>query len=240
MIPRSTYRLQFHNGFTFDDAMAIIPYLKKLGISHVYASPILTARAGSMHGYDVVDPSQINPELGGEGAFRRLCVKLAEAGLKLIVDIVPNHMAVGGADNDWWLDVLENGRESAFAKYFDIDWTAGNLQTANKVLAPFLGAPYAEELRDGKIALAYDETLQKLAFTYYQHRFPLRPEDYAEFGGRDRPDRERLLGINHPEALHCLLEKQNFRLCWWRTAADSINWRRFFDINGLAALRVEE
>ena len=240
MTPRATYRLQFHRDFTFDHALAIIPYLAKLCISHVYASPILTARAGSMHGYDVVDPSQINPELGGEDAFRRFCAALTEAGLKLIVDIVPNHMAVGGADNAWWLDVLENGRESAFAKYFDIDWKTDDLHLANKVLAPFLGAPYAEELHDGKIALAYDEGLQRLAFTYYQHRFPLRPDDYAAFGDRKRPDAERLADVNRPQALHRLLERQHFRLCWWRTAGDSINWRRFFDINGLAALRVED
>jgi (1->4)-alpha-D-glucan 1-alpha-D-glucosylmutase len=237
--PYATYRLQFHRGFTFDNALAIVPYLAKLGISHVYASPILTARAGSVHGYDVVDPSRINPELGGEDAFRRFRTKLVETGLKLIVDIVPNHMAVGGADNPWWLDVLENGRASAFAHYFDIDWNVADPQLENKVLVPFLGAPYAEELRNGKIALAYDETLQKLAFTYYQHRFPLRPNDYAAFGDSNAPDPERLAEVNRPESLHRLLEAQNFRLCWWRTAGDSINWRRFFDINGLAALRVE-
>jgi (1->4)-alpha-D-glucan 1-alpha-D-glucosylmutase len=240
LTPHATYRVQFHRGFTFDSALAIVPYLAKLGISHVYASPILTARAGSVHGYDVIDPSQINPELGGEDAFRRFRAKLVETGLKLIVDIVPNHMAVGGADNAWWLDVLENGRASAFAHYFDIDWNVADPQLQNKVLAPFLGAPYAEEVRNGKIALTYDETLQKLAFAYYQHRFPLRPIDYAAFGDGNRPDPERLAEVNRPESLHRLLEVQNFRLCWWRTAGDSINWRRFFDINGLAALRVED
>ena len=122
MTPGSTYRLQFHKDFTFDEAVRIIPYLARLGVSHVYASPIHTARPGSAHGYDIVDHGRINPELGGEDGFVRLTDALHEHGLGLILDVVPNHMGVGGADNAWWLSVLEWGELSPFARAFDIDW----------------------------------------------------------------------------------------------------------------------
>lgn len=237
-LPRATYRLQFHKAFTFDDAVAIVPYLADLGISHVYASPILTARAGSMHGYDGVDPTAINPELGGEAGFRRLCAALAGRGLGVIVDIVPNHMAVGGADNRWWLDVLENGRNSAFADWFDIDFDGPEPELQGKVLAPFLGSTYAEALADGSVRLIWDETLQKLAFAYGPHRFPLRPEDYAEVAGSE-PAAADLEAWNEPDRLHALLEQQNSRLALWSVAGDLINWRRFFDISELAGLRME-
>ncbi|MDY6922467.1 MAG: malto-oligosyltrehalose synthase [Pseudomonadota bacterium] len=237
-LPRATYRLQFHKDFTFDDAVEIVPYLADLGISHVYASPILTARAGSMHGYDGVDPTAINPELGGEAGFRRLCAALAGRGLGVIVDIVPNHVAVGGADNRWWLDVLEKGRDSAFADWFDIDFDGPEPELQGKVLAPFLGSTYAEALADGSLTLVWDEALQKLAFAYGPHRFPLRPEDYAEVGGSD-PAAADLSAWNEPDRLHALLERQNFRLALWSVAGDIINWRRFFDISELAGLRME-
>ncbi len=237
-LPRATYRLQFHSGFTFDDAVAIVPYLANLGISHVYASPILTARAGSMHGYDGVDPTTINPELGGEAGFRRLAATLAARGLGTIVDIVPNHMAVGGADNRWWLDVLEKGRDSAFANWFDIDFDGPDPELQGKVLAPFLGSTYAEALADGSLQLVWDEALAKLAFAYGPHRFPLRPQDQAEVGGSDPAAAD--LGLwNAPDRLHALLERQNFRLALWSVAGDVINWRRFFDISELAGLRME-
>src|ERR1700733_8401801 len=115
-------RLQLHKGFTFADGAKLVPYLVELGISHVYSSPILTARAGSMHGYDVIDPTTVNPELGGEYGFRDFFAILHKAGLGLIVDIVPNHMAVGGFDNPWWTDLLRHGRSSGYANFFDIDW----------------------------------------------------------------------------------------------------------------------
>jgi (1->4)-alpha-D-glucan 1-alpha-D-glucosylmutase len=237
-LPRATYRLQFHKEFTFDDAVRIVPYLADLGVSHVYASPILTARAGSMHGYDGVDPTAINPDLGGDAGFRRLCAALAERGLGVIVDIVPNHMAVGGADNRWWLDVLENGRDSAFADWFDIDFDGPEPELQGKVLAPFLGSTYAEALADGSLRLIWDKDLNKLAFAYGPHRFPLRPQDYAEVGGSD-PSAADLRVWNDPERLHALLERQNFRLALWSVAGDIINWRRFFDISELAGLRME-
>jgi (1->4)-alpha-D-glucan 1-alpha-D-glucosylmutase len=237
-LPRATYRLQFHRGFTFDDAVVIVPYLADLGVSHVYASPILTARAGSMHGYDGVDPTAVNPELGGETGFRRLCAALSERSMGVIVDIVPNHMAVGGADNHWWLDVLEKGRGSAFADWFDIDFDGPEPELRGKVLAPFLGSTYAEALADGSLRLVWDERLAKLAFAYGPHRFPLRPEDYAEVGGSN-PAGADLGAWNTPGQLHALLERQNFRLALWRVAGDIINWRRFFDISELAGLRME-
>lgn len=225
MIPRATYRLQFHRGFTFDDATAIVPYLGQLGISHIYSSPILTARPGSLHGYDVIDHARINPELGGEPAFRHFCATLAKTKLKLIVDIVPNHMAVG-AGNMWWQDVLERGRASPYAGFFDIDWYAFD----GKILAPFLGASYAEELASGRIQLAHDEHAGKWSIRYYDHRFPLRREDYPEAAKQAHLS---------TDDMHQLLLRQNYRLCWWRTAADAINWRRFFNINDLAALRID-
>ncbi|MDO9125747.1 MAG: alpha-amylase family glycosyl hydrolase, partial [Parvibaculum sp.] len=115
MIPRATYRLQFHKDFTFADAEALVPYLAGLGISHLYASPITTARSGSMHGYDVVDPTRINPELGSEEAFRSLALALREQGLGIIIDIVPNHMGFAGGKNAWWQDVLAKGEASRYA-----------------------------------------------------------------------------------------------------------------------------
>ena len=121
-VPRATMRLQLHRDFTFADATDLVPYLAALGISHLYASPILTARPGSMHGYDVTDPTKVNPELGGEAGLRRLVATLRAAGLGLIVDIVPNHMAAGGVENPWWGDVLRHGRNSSYARFFDIDW----------------------------------------------------------------------------------------------------------------------
>lgn len=269
MTPRATYRVQFHKGFTFDDGAALAPYLSRLGVSHLYSSPILTARAGSTHGYDGVDPTSVNPELGGEEAFRRMVAALRRHDLGLIVDIVPNHLAVGGADNAWWLDVLENGPASPHAGTFDIDFDPIDPALKDKVHAPFLGSAYGDALAAGDITLVWDEGLQRLAAAYFHHRFPIRPEDYAEilrgapdlaalttrFPGADREAfaaaRAELaaeageLGsalepYRDPARLHGLLERQHYRLSWWRTAGDEINWRRFFDITELAGLRVEE
>ena len=135
-------RLQLHRAFGFADAERLVPYFASLGISHLYVSPILTARAGSMHGYDVVDPTKVNPELGGEAGLRSLVATLRRAGLGIIVDIVPNHMAAGGMENPWWGDVLRHGRASRYANFFDIDWNNSDPCLRGKVLAPFLGDPY--------------------------------------------------------------------------------------------------
>jgi (1->4)-alpha-D-glucan 1-alpha-D-glucosylmutase len=241
MIPRATYRTQFHKGFPFADAIPLASYLAKLGISHLYASPILAARAGSPHGYDVIDHTRINPELGSEEGLRRLVSALRGAGLGLVVDIVPNHMAVGGADNPWWLDVLENGSHSHYATMFDIDWDPPDPMMRGRILAPFLGYELEECLAKAEIALIWDARLGKIAFGYHEHRFPLRREDYAALqsdGGE--PPESALREWNAPERLIELLERQHYRLAFWQTAPEKINWRRFFDITGLAALRIED
>jgi (1->4)-alpha-D-glucan 1-alpha-D-glucosylmutase len=237
--PRATMRLQFHTSFTFDDAVGIVPYLSSLNVSHLYSSPIMTARAGSMHGYDVIDPSQVNPELGGEPAFRRLVAALRQAGLGIIVDIVPNHMAVGGGDNSWWLDVLQHGRQSRYARWFDIDWEPDDPTLRGKVLLPLLGRPYWEALAKAEISLAFNPTHDRYEAQYFHHIFPIAPDD------RRAVERLSLRAFdattsNGRRRLHGLLERQHFRLAWWRTANDAINWRRFFDINELAALRLED
>jgi (1->4)-alpha-D-glucan 1-alpha-D-glucosylmutase len=284
-VPRATARLQLHKNFTLDDAAAVVDYYAALGVSHIYTSPILTARPGSTHGYDVVDPTRINQELGGEAALRRFVQKLRAANLGLIVDIVPNHMGVGGADNPWWLHVLEWGRHSRYARWFDIDWNSPDPTLHGKILLPFLGDPYAQSLRSGDLRLQYCEDTGQLYFGYFTHRFPLAPETYGRVlrhGGAELravstgfPDidpaakdacdlhAERLTLLRNiaqaegreaialalsaftpdtPEnaaRMHRLLERQNYKLTWWRNAAEEINWRRFFEVSDLAGVRVE-
>ncbi len=177
--PRATARLQFHAGFTLDDAVPLVPYFRALGISHLYASPLLKARPGSTHGYDIVDPNAINPELGGEEALRRLVAALRGAEMGLILDIVPNHMGVGGADNGWWLDVLEWGRRSPHAAFFDIDWNPPDPALRDRMLAPFLGAPYGTVLESGDLALHFEAASGKIYAQYFEHRFPIAPASYA-------------------------------------------------------------
>src|SRR5579871_6218536 len=155
-IPLATYRLQLTSNFTFDDAARIVPYLKALGISHVYASPWLKARAGSPHGYDVVDHTVINPELGGAAGFENLNTLLRAYGLGHVADFVPNHMGIGGSSNAWWQDVLEFGRTSGAAGYFDIEWNTGVPHLHNKVLLPILGKHYGEALESGELKLSFD------------------------------------------------------------------------------------
>ena len=285
-IPRATARLQLHKDFTLDDAVGVVDYYASLGISHIYTSPILTARPGSTHGYDIVDPTRINPEIGGELALRRLVHKLREADLGLIIDIVPNHMGVGGADNPWWLHVLEWGRHSRYARWFDIDWNSPDPTLHGKILMPFLGDQYAQTLRSGDLRLQFDEENGSLYFGYFTHRFPLAPWTYdrvLRHGGPalrtaasdfpevdpqqdDACDRhvqraallrdigqtdegreaiEQALASVAPDSpgglgrLHRLLERQNYKLTWWRNAAEEINWRRFFEVSDLAGVRVE-
>lgn len=216
--PRATMRLQFHKGFTFADAEPLVPYFAKLGISHVYASPITTARPGSIHGYDVIDPTRVNPELGGEPQLKTFVAALRNAGLGMIVDIVPNHMAVG-AENAWWFDVLRHGEASRYASYFDIDWNAEDRALRGKVLLPVLGKPLRDALSDGEIALAH-EGGEHVA-RYFQHRFPVSGD------------------VRKDENIDAVLARQHYRLAFWPVANDEINWRRFFDINELAGLRTE-
>lgn len=253
MSPRATYRVQFHAGFTFADALPLVDYWARLGISHLYASPIATARAGSTHGYDVVDPTTINPALGGEEGFRGLAEALQARGLGVILDIVPNHVAVGGQENAWWLDVLERGPASAYAHWFDIDWTSADPALHGKVLAPFLGAPYAQALAAGDLTLDVEAEIGRLSvLAHGAHRFPLRREDYAEVLAAagvatvEALDPQALARAYDPATddgrarLHAVMERQHWRLAWWRSAGDAINWRRFFDITELAGLRIEE
>ncbi len=299
--PTATYRLQFHKDFTFADATQVLPYIKSLGISHVYASPILKARPGSTHGYDTVDPTTINPELGGLAGFELMAAAIKEQGLALLLDIVPNHMGVGGADNPWWLSVLEWGVLSPLADTFDIDWE--RLGAHGKLVAPFLGGQYGEILEKGDLKLTFDEQTGSFSVDHYEHRFPICPLTYpdildravavdaseaaedvagllriaeelralaqeptpqteivatcerlkqrlARLAGRGEVAQviEQAVGILNgtpgvPESfgsLHRLLERQAYRLSFWRVAASDVNYRRFFDIDGLAGVRIEE
>ena len=279
----ATARLQFHKDFTMDAAAALVPYYASLGISHLYASPLLMSRPGSTHGYDIVDHNRIDPELGGEDALRRLVTALRAHDMGLVLDIVPNHMGVGGADNAWWLDVLEWGRASAYAEYFDIDWDPPDASLRGRMLAPFLGSPYGDCLNKGELTLQFDQADGRLFVGYYTHRFPINPRDYpsvllTEGGPLEEPARafgelsttnreamrrdaararEALRSPDYAQAvaeclraydpgtesgrdrLSRLLDRQSYRLAWWRAATDEINWRRFFDVNGLAGVRAE-
>ncbi|MBC3410250.1 malto-oligosyltrehalose synthase [Pseudomonas sp. SWRI51] len=279
----ATVRLQLHSDFTLDDATPLVPYFAQLGISHVYASPILTARAGSRHGYDVVDPTQVNPELGGEAALERLVGALRQHGMGLILDTVSNHMAVGGADNPWWQSLLAWGRRSPYAEFFDIQWHSSDPLLAGQLLLPFLGNDYGATLQNGEMPLTFDGKSGQFEVAHYDHRFPICPLDYGRIlGEADQPQLQALAlqfsalansadplagaeplhrelarlvqgGVSLEAALaafdsqteagfkrlHLLLERQSYRLASWRTAADDINWRRFFDINELGGLRVE-
>src|SRR5690606_9443530 len=185
-VPRATMRLQLHKDFTFADAQAQVPYFAHLGISHLYLSPILTARSGSLHGYDVVDHSAVNPELGGEAGFRELVATSRQHNMGVLVDIVPNHMAIGGHDNRLWLDVLEWGRQSRYANFFDIDWKVPDPVLNNKILAPFLGDAYGDALAKGDIHLYFCAERGRFRVEYYEHHFPIAPHTYPQilrFGG---------------------------------------------------------
>ncbi|WP_322061782.1 malto-oligosyltrehalose synthase [Paraburkholderia sp. J63] len=283
--PRATLRLQLHEGFTFDDARAQLDYFAALGVSHLYLSPITASQPGSTHGYDTVDYGTVSEERGGEAALRRLADALHARGMGLVVDHVPNHMGVGGAHNAWWLDILEWGRHSAFSRHFDVDWHSPDPVLRGKVLMPFLGAQYGDELAAGRIVLKFDAALARFYVQYGPHVCPICPTDYATLlqsaghadidalaapfqGLTTQPDdqaraatardalrahveREGTGAIDAAlqswsgadpagrERLHRLLERQHFRLAWWRTAADEVNWRRFFDVSALAGVRVE-
>jgi len=190
---RATQRLQFHKDFTLDDAARLVPYFAGLGISHVYASPLLKARAGSMHGYDVVDPRVINPELGGEPALRRLVAALREHGMGLILDIVSNHMAVGGADNPWWLDLLEWGQRSPYAKFFDIQWNSPDPLLKGQLLLPFLSTDYGTVLQNGEVPVRFDSKHGSFRVEHYQHHFPINPGTYGPLlEAANRPELDQL------------------------------------------------
>ena len=226
---RATYRVQLHKGFTLDDAAAIVPYLSKLGISHLYCSPYLQARAGSTHGYDVVDQSKVNVELGGAEAHERLCTVLAEHGMGHILDVVPNHMTVTDRANAWWWDVLKNGPDSRYASYFDIDWDPPEEKLRRTILIPVLGDHYGRVLAAGDIRLELDGGEPMVR--YYEHVLPVAPGSLGESSIED--------ANADLDLLHAVLERQHYRLAFWRAAGQELNYRRFFSINDLAALRMD-
>jgi (1->4)-alpha-D-glucan 1-alpha-D-glucosylmutase len=219
--PRATYRLQFRDGFDFSAAADIAGYLERLGISHVYASPVFAALSGSTHGYDVTDFNQIDASLGGRADFERMVEVLRAHDLGLILDFVPNHMAAS-VENTWWRDVLEHGRSSVHSETFDIDWHRFD----GRVLLPVLGDPYGAVLERGEITVASEDG--EIWVRYFDHRFPVSPES-----------RSMLPDTSDRTGLHSFLEDQHYRLCHWRLAPDAINYRRFFDINELAVIRVD-
>jgi (1->4)-alpha-D-glucan 1-alpha-D-glucosylmutase len=235
-IVRATMRLQLHKSFTFADAARLAPYMAQLGVSHLYSSPILAARTDSMHGYDVIDPTRINPELGGEEGFRHLVAALRAKGLGLIVDIVPNHMAADAA-NGWWQDVLRQGEASPYSKVFDIDWHPDNPLLDGKLLVPVLGQQYGDALVAGEITLRRGDTEWQVG--YFDQVFPIAPSDQSEIDAQSPAAYDPASEAGRAR-LHGLLERQHYRLAWWRTANDEINWRRFFDVNELVGVRVED
>ncbi|MGI9147828.1 MAG: malto-oligosyltrehalose synthase, partial [Chloroflexota bacterium] len=311
--PSATYRLQFHAGFTFADANRLVPYLHSLGVSHIYASPYLRARSGSMHGYDVADPSSLNPELGSEADYDDLVAELRRHGMGQLADVVPNHMGIGDPGNYRWLDVLENGPASIYATFFDINWRPSARDEGRrnelKLIVPTLGDQYGKVLENGELKVDY--TNGSFAIAYYERKFPVAPDSYPllldnarermqeELGRRhehvqelasvltalrhlpprrmlDAPaieerNREKEIVKRRIDDLHAasqafrtalgavlgevngrpgdassfdhldvLLDEQSYRLAFWRVAAEEINYRRFFDISELAAVRMED
>jgi (1->4)-alpha-D-glucan 1-alpha-D-glucosylmutase len=307
-LPDAVYRLQFNRSFTFRDARELVPYLAELGITDCYASPYLKARAGSGHGYDIVDHNTLNPEIGSEQDYDAFVAALHEHGMGQVLDVVPNHMGVADNDNAWWMDVLENGPSSPYASFFDIDWMPLKPDLAHKVLLPILGDQFGKVLEDQQLLLKFEDGA--FFVQYFERRFPIKPRCWSlilrhrveELGQRLGPEhphmqeyhsiltalshlpprtetdaekiatarREREvikrrlkeLCLSSPEVaefisqnvtifngqrgdprsfdlLDQLLEEQAYRLAHWRVATDEINYRRFFDINELAALCME-
>lgn len=212
----ASYRLQLNSGFTFADALAVLPYLEALGITDVYVSPILEAQAGSTHGYDTTSHLRLNPDLGGESGFIAFSDAIRRLGMRLLVDFVPNHMAIDTARNDWWRDVLAQGEASDHAAAFDIDWSPPWPELAGKVLLPLLGDDPEVALEQGKLVVEPD------ALVYADDRFPLRADSPPAAEPRQ------------------VLQAQYYRLASWREALWRINYRRFFDVNRLIGIRVEE
>jgi (1->4)-alpha-D-glucan 1-alpha-D-glucosylmutase len=278
--PSATYRIQFGPGFGFSDARRLVPFLYRAGITHIYASPVFESRRGSLHGYDVVDPTRLRAELGAEDEFNALVRDLKRRGMGLILDIVPNHMAAC-SDNPWWSDVLEDGRDSLYADYFDIDWNAAG----GKLVLPFLGNDYDRVLENGELQLHLGQ--HGLTLRYWDHSFPISASAYDSVlpsgGGVPSSIRMLLAAIRHLPAggrvriarkneiktelwsvysaggdarrwidaalarmnedkseLRRLIDAQPYRLAFWRSGRNQVNYRRFFDINDLAGVRVED
>jgi (1->4)-alpha-D-glucan 1-alpha-D-glucosylmutase len=227
--PRCTYRVQLSAEFDFGAAAACADYLASLGVSHLYCSPFLQSVRGSSHGYDVVDPSRITEELGGDEGFRRLVAALEEHGLAVLMDVVPNHMATAGRANPWWWDILQNGPASRYASYFDIDWDPATSNLKGKVLLGVLADRYGRELEGGKLTL--DRRGSEVVVRYHDEEFPISRQSLA---GVEVDDVHQ-----HLDALDSLLLRQHYRLSYWRTAQEELNYRRFFTVGSLIGLRVE-
>ena len=307
-VPAATYRLQFNRAFNFSAAEALTPYVHELGITDIYASPLFQAVRGSLHGYSVTNPMELNPELGSQKAFDALTRRLKTHGMGLVFDIVPNHMALS-PDNPWWMEVLENGPISPYSIFFDIDWHPPNRILEGKLLLPILGRPYGQALEDQELRLSLEPG--GFFINYYEHKFPLDPKTYrdilspglerlAQDLGKASPAIIGLLGIvsliaNLPprhlispqkakdrqrdkeiiknnlwllyqgapevkkfldeaikgfngikgkpetfDALDRLLQQQLYRLAFWQVALEMINYRRFFSINDLIGIRIED
>jgi isoamylase len=303
----ATYRLQLNGGFTLEQARGVVDYLSELGVSDLYLSPIMRAAMGSSHGYDVVSHSELNPELGGEGALDALSRALREREMGLLLDWVPNHMGVAAGQNRFWDDVLENGRSSLCADFFDIDWQPVRQDLHDRVLLPLLGDQYGNVLEQGQLSIVWEQDDFKLA--YFEHRLPLGPKSLLPIFelalsvlplAEDDPARQELESIvsalthlphrhetklelkkerarekqvikrrlaqlwqaspevrgsleaalaqvngtagvpSSYDALDRILDQQSYRLSSWQVATEEINYRRFFDVNELAALRMED
>ena len=232
VVPRATYRFQFHEGFPLSQARSLVPYLYELGISHLYASPIFKARPHSTHGYDTCDFNQLNPELGTEDELAELVGTLREHGMGLVLDIVPNHMGIGGPENHWWWDVLARGPESPFAKYFDIDWSSSDPRLQGKVLAPVLGDRYHRVLARHELHVeAHRDTC---LLRYGENAFPINARSLKTV--KASPEE---LNAN-PGALDALLEKQFYRLAWFGRGDSELNYRRFCNIASLPGICIED
>lgn len=290
--PIATYRIQLNSDFDFNAAAEIIPYLARLGISHLYCSPYVQAAPGSTHGYDVVDYQRVSEQLGGAAGHQRMCAALRDAGMSHILDIVPNHMAIPGRENPWWWDVLENGQASRYSVYFDVDWDPPEARLRNTVLLPVLGNHYGRVLDTGEIKLVREGG--DFVFKYFERTFPVAPRSLdrllaraAQEAGSDelsfiadslgelpisttvdpqalgrryrdiRVLKEEILKIlesspkivaaidaavrtvnDDHDLLHAMLERQNYRLAFWRAAGRNLGYRRFFDINSMIGLRM--
>jgi len=190
-VPSSTYRIQLNQGFRIADALRILHYLDELGITDLYLSPVLASRRGSNHGYDVIDPTRIDPDLGSEEEFTALQNELQNRGMGLLLDIVPNHMAAS-AENSWWVDVLENGAQSAFAAFFDVDWNPYAPGLQGRILLPILGRPFGEALESGELKLVYNDG--RFFIQYFESLFPLSPRSYYSVLNLHVEDLKQALG----------------------------------------------
>jgi (1->4)-alpha-D-glucan 1-alpha-D-glucosylmutase len=241
---RATYRVQLTPGFTFDDAAAIVPYLARLGVSHLYTSPLFEASPGSTHGYDVTDPQAVRAELGGPQGLRRLWEALDAHGMGQVVDIVPNHMGIRHESNRWWQDVLANGPDSAYAHHFDIDWSVDEPGFAGKVVLPFLDRPMDQAIGDRAITIDRRADTPEFVVRHHGDVWPASDASMALLGLSASDCGERLDGAldelrRDPALLASFLGAQHWRAVHWRETAARLNWRRFFDVTDLAAVAVE-